>query len=64
MAFLVDVVKKTIQHRRQHKEQKWNDFLQLIIDAAADEKGAGSDEKQDITAINDTKQTSAIGSHK
>ncbi|PNF19766.1 Cytochrome P450 9e2 [Cryptotermes secundus] len=56
MAFLVDVLKKTVEHRRQHKEQKWNDFLQLMIDAAAQERGERSDEKQDI---NDTKQTSA-----
>lgn len=59
----MDVVKKTVQYRRQHKEQKWNDFLQLMIDAAAQEKGE-SDEKQDINAKNNTKQTSATGSHK
>lgn len=60
----MDVVKETIEHRRLHKEQKWNDFLQLIIDAAAGEKEEGSDEKEDINAKNNTKQTSATGSHK
>lgn len=59
IAFLVDVVKKTVEHRRLHKEQKWNDFLQLMIDAAAGEKGERSDEKRDINAKNNTEQTSA-----
>lgn len=64
MAFLVDVVKKTVEHRRLHKEQKWNDFLQLMIDASAGEKGERSDEKQNINTKNNTEQTSATGSHK
>lgn len=61
MAFLVDVVKQTVEHRRQHKEEKWNDFLQLMIDAATQERGERSDEEQDINAKNNTKQTSATG---
>lgn len=59
----MDVVKKTVEYRRLHKEQKRNDFLQLMIDAAEQEKGERSDEKQDINAKNNTQQTSGMGDH-
>jgi hypothetical protein len=61
VAFLVDVVKKTKEHRKLQKDQKWNDFLQLILDAAEEEKGDGGDEKQDISVKNSTKKTSTTG---
>jgi len=38
LEFLTNVVKKTKEYRSIHKEQKWNDFLQLMIDAAEEEK--------------------------
>lgn len=56
--FLVNVVKKTKEYRSTHKEQKWNDFLQLMIDAAEEEK-EGCDEKQDNSATNNSKKASA-----
>jgi hypothetical protein len=60
VAFLVDVVKKTKEHRKLQKDQNWNDFLQLILDAAEEEKGDGGDEKQD-SVKNSTKKTSTTG---
>jgi hypothetical protein len=56
-------VKKTKEYRSTHKEQKWNDFLQLMIDAAEEEK-EGCDEKQDNSATNNSKKASAAGKHK
>jgi len=44
-------VKKTKEYRSIHKEQKWNDFLQLMIDAAEEEK-EGTYDKQDKSAKN------------
>lgn len=63
MAFLVDVVKKTKEHRRLHKEEKWNDFLQLMLDASAEAKEEGGDEKQDDGVKSNTKKTSTTGNH-
>lgn len=58
--FLVDVVKKTKEHRRLHKEQEWNDFLQLMLDAAEEEKGEGIDKTEDSSAKSSTKKTSTV----
>ena len=44
---MVDVVRKTKEYRTQHKEEKRNDFLQLMMDAAEDETGkTKSDDKK------------------
>lgn len=56
LEFLANVVKNTKEHRSKHKEQKWNDFLQLLIDAAEQDKD-GSD-KQDNSAKNRSRKTS------
>jgi hypothetical protein len=61
MDFLVDVVKKTTEHRRLHKEQKWNDFLQLMLDTAEDEKGEAGDTQEISAESNKTKKPSTTG---
>jgi hypothetical protein len=61
MEFLANVVKKTKDYRSIHKEQKWNDFLQLMIDAAEEEK-QGTD-KQDNSAKNNLRKTSTTGKY-
>jgi hypothetical protein len=63
VAFLVDVVKKTKEQRRLQKEEKWNDFLQLMLNAAAEEKGEGGDETQANNVKNNTKKRSTTGNH-
>jgi len=55
-------VKKTREYRSTHKEQKWNDFLQLIIDAAEEEK-EGTDDKQDNSAKNNLRKTPTTGKY-
>jgi hypothetical protein len=63
MAFLVTLVKTTKEHRRLQKGQKWNDFLQLMLDAAKEEKEESGDMKQDSDVKNNTKKTSTTGKH-
>jgi hypothetical protein len=57
----VDFVKTTKEHRRLQKGQKWNDFLQLMLDAAKEEKEECGDTKQDNNVKNNTKKTSTTG---
>jgi len=55
-------VKKTKEYRSIHKDQKWNDFLQLLIDAAEKDK-EGTDDKKDNSAKNNLIKTSATGKY-
>jgi len=55
-------VKTTKEYRSAHKGQKWNDFLQLMIDAAEEEK-EGTDDKQDNSDKNNLRKTSTTGKH-
>ena len=55
-------MKKTKEYRSIHKEQKWNDFLQLMLDAAEEEKEV-TDDKQDNSAKNNLRKTSATGKY-
>ena len=55
-------MKKTKEYRSIHKEQKWNDFLQLLIDVAEEEKG-DTDDKQDNSAKNNVRKTSTTGKY-
>lgn len=58
----MNVVKTTKEYRTIHKEQKWNDFLQLMIDAAEEEK-EGTDDKQDKSAKNNSRKISTTGKY-
>jgi hypothetical protein len=55
-------VKKTKEYRSIHKEQKWNDFLQLMIDAAEEEK-EGTGDMQINSAKNNLRKTSTTGKY-
>ena len=55
-------MKNTKEYRSKHKEQKWNDFLQLLIDAAEEEK-EGTDDKQDNSAKNKSRKSSTTGKY-
>jgi hypothetical protein len=55
-------VKTTKEYRTKHKEQKWNDLLQLMIDAAEEEK-EGTDDKQDTSAKMNSWKISTTGKY-
>ncbi|XP_069683724.1 cytochrome P450 9e2-like [Periplaneta americana] len=60
VTFLVDVVKKTKEYRKQHKEQEWNDFLQLMLDAAEEEMEEGMSKTEDTSTKSSTKKTATV----
>ncbi|PSN47000.1 hypothetical protein C0J52_15328 [Blattella germanica] len=60
LLFLVDVVKKTKEYRRAHKDRKWNDFLQLMIDAA--EEDVKQNEKENVNVNSKNKKPSETSS--
>ncbi|XP_069683719.1 cytochrome P450 9e2-like [Periplaneta americana] len=58
--FLANVVKETKQYRTVHKEQKWNDLLQLMLDAAEEEQEEGISKNEDSSTKTSTRKTSTV----
>lgn len=56
LTFLVDVVKKTKEYRTLHKDQRRNDFLQLMMDAAEEE----TKENQNLAESNNKKPNNSV----
>ncbi|KAJ9576188.1 hypothetical protein L9F63_006921 [Diploptera punctata] len=53
MTFLVDVVKNTKDYRMKHKEERRNDFLQLMMDAAEEDTKQNQNSKQSNNTVLD-----------